>query len=344
MDYEKIYYNLCKNAKKVPIRDRLYNRNNLDLRLYDDEIYTEKHHIIPKHDGGFDDIDNMVSLLPEEHFLAHLIRYKAFKQRGDFLSVRIIVNGYNSKKVLYDTISKIPFNKRIGLYKDMIVKFRKITGWQSEDGRNRISESRKGTFPVKDVKTGKIIGSVDKYHPNIINGKWVHHSKGKISVTDSDGNRSFIPVDEYHNNKDTYKPNISDCKGSKNPNFKEITQDRKERLFNLIPKSLDEGYIKVKELEINLKKEFIEFNKISIVWINNNFGSVEHLINEYNLIHSTNIKYSRYFKSKKTKNKLSNAAKKYCWVTNYKENKMIEKVVLNQFLKDNTDFKKGRNI
>lgn len=35
--------------------------------------YVEKHHIRPRSLGGSNDIDNLISLLPREHFIAHLL-------------------------------------------------------------------------------------------------------------------------------------------------------------------------------------------------------------------------------------------------------------------------------
>ena len=52
--YTKIYYQLVESAQK---------RNLL--------INTEKHHIIPKCCDGKNDLNNLVSLTPREHFLAH---------------------------------------------------------------------------------------------------------------------------------------------------------------------------------------------------------------------------------------------------------------------------------
>ncbi len=40
------------------------------------EEYVEKHHIIPRCMGGTDDIENLVQLTPEEHYLAHLLLVK----------------------------------------------------------------------------------------------------------------------------------------------------------------------------------------------------------------------------------------------------------------------------
>lgn len=40
--------------------------------------YTERHHIVPKCMGGSDSVDNLVSLYPEEHYLAHLLLCKIY--------------------------------------------------------------------------------------------------------------------------------------------------------------------------------------------------------------------------------------------------------------------------
>lgn len=40
------------------------------------EVYTERHHIVPRCMGGGDEASNLVSLTPEEHFLAHALLVK----------------------------------------------------------------------------------------------------------------------------------------------------------------------------------------------------------------------------------------------------------------------------
>lgn len=60
MNYKKIYDNLMNKRKSIILENQ----------------YTEKHHIIPKCFGGPDTKDNLVSLTPEEHFLAHQLLVK----------------------------------------------------------------------------------------------------------------------------------------------------------------------------------------------------------------------------------------------------------------------------
>ena len=63
MNYEKIYDSLISNAQNRIL-----------------ETYTETHHIVPKCIGGTDNINNLVELTPEEHYLAHQLLVKIYRQ------------------------------------------------------------------------------------------------------------------------------------------------------------------------------------------------------------------------------------------------------------------------
>jgi len=177
MNYKKIYDKFLDYFKNTSPRQRLEKRNPKDGRLKE-ELYTELHHILPKSLGGSNDMKNLVRLLPEEHFFIHQLRFKVYKERCDFIAVKLIINGLKGKMDINTTqISKKMFNVYAWM-KTNSSKFRKEVGWQSEEGRRRISEARKGTVVVKDID-GNIIGSVDKTHPKVLSGEWVHHSKGR---------------------------------------------------------------------------------------------------------------------------------------------------------------------
>ena len=68
MNYQKIYNNLINHAKR---------------RI--SEGYVEKHHIVPRCLGGTDAKENIVSLYPEEHYLAHLLLCKVNKGNSKLL-------------------------------------------------------------------------------------------------------------------------------------------------------------------------------------------------------------------------------------------------------------------
>lgn len=184
MDYERIYYDLIDYCKNTNVNERLLRRNQSDIRIKNEYVYQENHHIVPTHDGGLDEENNMVFLLPEEHLLAHQLRWKAYKQRGDMLAVIFSLNCFEYKNNKGITEAKLEnrINKAIKQgyiwIKQNSYEVRQTHGWHSLEGRNRISESRKGTMPVVDSITKESIGSVRTDHPNVLNGNWQHHSKG----------------------------------------------------------------------------------------------------------------------------------------------------------------------
>lgn len=182
MNYKKIHDQFVEYTKTTRPRQRVINRNPLDERLKNSAIYVEIHHIIPRSLGGLDDEKNLTELLPEEHIFIHMLRYKIFNKREDMLAVRFMLNGFDSSN-RSKGVFKLILNKKIRMGYAWIrthAQFlRKTEGWQTKDGARRISEARKGTMPVRDIETGKIIGSVSTDHPNVLAGKWVHHSKGR---------------------------------------------------------------------------------------------------------------------------------------------------------------------
>ena len=44
-------------------------------------IRTEIHHILPRSMGGTDDKDNLISLSPREHFIAHRLLWRAYRNK-----------------------------------------------------------------------------------------------------------------------------------------------------------------------------------------------------------------------------------------------------------------------
>jgi hypothetical protein len=194
MNYKKVYDAFIEYCLNTDINERLKNRNHDDFRIGREYLYTENHHIVPKHTNGKDVKANMV-LLPEEHIFAHKIRWKAYKQRGDMLVVRFCLNGIINPKCkqlneISMMLSRTVRNGYIWM-KQNSAEVRKTHGWQTPEGVQRISEARKGQIPVKDVNTGEMMGCVTKDHPKYISGELVHHSKGiKLSKEEAQNKAS----------------------------------------------------------------------------------------------------------------------------------------------------------
>eukprot|EP01026_Neomeris_dumetosa_P038790 TRINITY_DN3166_c0_g1_i12.p1 TRINITY_DN3166_c0_g1~~TRINITY_DN3166_c0_g1_i12.p1 ORF type:complete len:246 (-),score=21.65 TRINITY_DN3166_c0_g1_i12:1105-1842(-) len=56
-------------------------------KKYPEGTYLEIHHIIPRHEGGGDEPENLIKLSLEDHLSAHLIRYEVYKNQFDLAMV-----------------------------------------------------------------------------------------------------------------------------------------------------------------------------------------------------------------------------------------------------------------
>lgn len=223
MNYENLYLKMCNYFKKTNFHERLQKRDKTDFRLKKEKIYTENHHILPRSLGGTDDICNLIRVLPEEHLLLHKIRYKAYGNNQDFLSVKMMINGFNGKKHLQDIKHNRKIKNIYAWFKENCYEFRKKGGWQTEDGKKRISQKRKNMIPGKCSKTGVILGEFSLDDPRVISGEIVHHSKGKHSYYDpSTGEKIYCEVGKQPKN---FLPIIADVSGSKNPRYCNITDE-----------------------------------------------------------------------------------------------------------------------
>ena len=73
MNYLNLYNNLISSRKQL-IRKKGYG------------VYYEKHHIFPKWLGGSNAADNLVLLTAKEHFIAHLLLWKHYRDRPSALA------------------------------------------------------------------------------------------------------------------------------------------------------------------------------------------------------------------------------------------------------------------
>lgn len=285
MNYTKIYKNLM---EKVKLEDRKKGNG----------VYYESHHIIPDFmfkernrkgpkghlEGNPNDKKNLVLLTEKEHILSHILLAKSLKGKRYWAQAASALMWFYTK-----VNGEHPRQKhRIAGAMRKYEKYRTL-------GLAGISASRKGTFPAVDAITKKSVGSVSNQHPKVLSGEWIHHSKGKV-----------IPESKKGIGTQYYKV------GSFNENYKEMTEDRKQRVFSLIPLSCyvdkDNNNIFLGKTFVTLlKKEFVEFKKISVKWVENNFGKTKELLELYNIETNSNIIFKPY--GKKGKHEETNYAK-----------------------------------
>jgi hypothetical protein len=311
--YKKLYKEIIDAAK-------------LENRTKKSEIYYELHHIVPEFmfkqrkrkgptghlDGNPNSVDNLVLLTFQEHLMAHYYLYEILKNTRYEYSAGTALQFFFVKAIgghiRQRTLSEVDKN-----FLDEMSHLRKI-------GIESISKARSGKMPVVDAITREKIGSIAIDHPKVISGEWVHHSKGV---------------------KQTWEPRSQ--VGEKNGNYKKMTAQHLDRIFQCVEKSLIDGtHFSVSRFSKNIKLEFIEFKKISIKWVMNNLFSIENLVSQYNQKMNAHIIYDPYYRSVSQRTTASKYGRMYTWVTNGTKDLRILKSNLSDFLNTNTEYKNGR--
>lgn len=307
--YKKLYKQIIDQAKK-------------ENRMKNQGIYYEQHHIVPDFlfknrkrsgpkghlDGDPNHPSNLVLLTFSEHLMAHYYLYEIYKDTryeysaGSALQFFFVkATGNHKRQVHLSSVDK-------QLLKEM--EHARVLGIKS------ISKARTGKMPAVDAITREKKGSVSVKHPKVLSGEWVHHSKGLPGKS------------------------ARDMSGSKNTNFKELTQERRERMWRCVANSCQDGYLKLNLLKKNMKEEFTEFKKISLAWIRNKFGSIAILIEETNTNLGLDIKYNPYHRSKHQRKTASIHSSKHRWYNNGIIN--IRVTDEKEFCKEHPEFVRGK--
>ena len=161
--YHRWYFQIIKNAQS---------------RILD--IYSEKHHIVPKCLGGSDLKENIVELTAREHFICHWLLTKFVsvdREKMDY-ALWLMINVENKFQERYKINSKT--------YEILKTRLAKIFSKQhtgkkmSEETKRKISETRKkkfqeGTLEIKVYDTTK-----QKLSKNRLGVKQTQETKDKI--------------------------------------------------------------------------------------------------------------------------------------------------------------------
>ena len=93
MNYLKIYNSLSANRQQNPI-----SRN---------DCYCERHHIIPKSEGGSNETSNLVYLTAREHYICHLLLAKIYNDRKLWSIIHLLMGKNNRTKKDFKYNSKL---------------------------------------------------------------------------------------------------------------------------------------------------------------------------------------------------------------------------------------------
>jgi len=112
------------------------------MQILSESVYTEKHHIVPRHCAGSDDIANIVKLTFRQHILAHLLLWKIYDRLEDEVAYKFM-KGISSdeRKKLFSALGGSVQGK-INAQNGHIHRIRKMVDW-SANGRRTAEICRK---------------------------------------------------------------------------------------------------------------------------------------------------------------------------------------------------------
>lgn len=120
-------------------------------RTVRNDLFTERHHVVPKCFGGSDDVDNIVRLTPDEHRLAHLLLHKMYPEHRGLMTAALLMSQgrriFSSARRLQSALMRSNSNpNKLNPRRGERHHFFGKTGCfsHSEDGRRLLSEQKQG--------------------------------------------------------------------------------------------------------------------------------------------------------------------------------------------------------
>ena len=151
-------------------------------------IYTHKHHIIPRHAGGTDDPSNIIELTIEEHALAHKKLYEEHGRWQDELAYLVLSGQIGKEEAKIRAIKEANTGKKHteeSKRKMSEVKKGVKRGPLSEETKRKMSEAKKGkTFSeehkrkISETRKGQISWNKGKKHTEESKRKMSEAKKG----------------------------------------------------------------------------------------------------------------------------------------------------------------------
>ena len=137
MDYSRIYNQLISKRQNIPPPEN---------------VYCEKHHIIPKCLKGTDDKSNIVRLTAREHYIAHLLLAKIHKNKGLDKAVALMSRQISTIKFKFGSRLYQKSREEFAKKRQQFMKGKK-PNWlkrnpRSENNKQKISNDTKGIYHI----------------------------------------------------------------------------------------------------------------------------------------------------------------------------------------------------
>ena len=172
MNYKQIHDSIIDRAK---------------TRVLPKEVYTERHHIIPRCMGGSDDKTNLVALTAKEHFIVHKLLVEIHPDvDGLFLAYYLFTNGTNRMNHKGNVYYKVGAKEyeRVKIMYSKILSERSKNIQRTKEWCDNISKSQKGKKGQPHSEEWKVNHSImvsGENHP-MYNKKHKDDSKQKMSI------------------------------------------------------------------------------------------------------------------------------------------------------------------
>lgn len=188
MNYRKIYDDFIKSRINVV---------ELESEHY------EKHHIIPKCDGGGDNCDNIVRLTPAEHYFAHKLLVKVYQQTSKFDIYQKMIYAANMMSNASPNGIFRTNHRYVGWVRTLFIKNHPN---KNQQVRDKLSKSLKlyniGLYDSKlEILNSKGVFPYCKLKDEFSDGTWKlgkNESRMETKTKQSDALKEYIQsLDEY---------------------------------------------------------------------------------------------------------------------------------------------------
>ena len=138
-------------------------------RILPNNLYVEKHHIIPKSMGGDNSKENIAILTAREHFICHLLLTK-------------MTLGNNNYKMKFAFSCMFMTSNNQQRYTSKLFEYSKLNKKHSDESKKKMSIAKKGI--KQSAETIAIRVEKLKGRPSITKGQKKHSEKSKKSISD----------------------------------------------------------------------------------------------------------------------------------------------------------------
>jgi hypothetical protein len=104
--YQQLADGTNKNVYDVFIEEKKKEEASIQQQSLEQKIIIEKHHILPRFDGGQDTNENIIFLTIKDHVIAHWLRWQVLNKSGDKIAFYFRINDTeNAVKARLESIS-----------------------------------------------------------------------------------------------------------------------------------------------------------------------------------------------------------------------------------------------